>query len=65
MGPVKYLGVRLTVTGDMTFERDYVRQKMLDTIKQLTKHMYHPRQIHWVVHVAIIRISRYSAAIAN
>ena len=40
--PVKYLGVRLTITGDLTFERDYVRKKTLDTIKQLTQHMYHP-----------------------
>jgi len=38
----------------LTFERDYVRKKMLDTIKQMTKHMYHPQQIHWVVQVAII-----------
>jgi len=52
--PVKYLGVRLIITGDLTFERDYVRKKMLDTIKQMTKHMYHPQQIHWVVQVAII-----------
>ena len=41
--PVKYLGVRLTITGDLTFERDYVRKKTLDTIKQLIKHMYHPQ----------------------
>jgi len=41
--PVKYLGVRLTITGDLTFERDYVRKKTLDTIKHLTKHMYHPQ----------------------
>ena len=40
--PVKYLGVRPTITGDLTFESDYVRKKTLDTIKQLTKHMYHP-----------------------
>jgi len=63
--PGKYLGVRLTMTGDLTFERDYVRKKTLDTIKQLTKHMCHPQQIHWVVQVAIILISRYSAAIAT
>ena len=63
--PVKYLGVRLTITGDWTFERDYVRKKMLHTIKQLTKHMYHPQQIHWVVQFAIIPIFRYSAVIAN
>ena len=37
--PVKYLGVRLTITGDLTFERDYARKKTLDTIKQLTKHI--------------------------
>jgi len=30
--PVKYLGVRLTMTGDLTFERDYVRKKTLDTV---------------------------------
>jgi hypothetical protein len=47
--PVKYLRVRLTITGDLTFERDCVRKKTLDTIKQLTKHMYHPYQISWVV----------------
>jgi len=64
-GPVKYLGVCLIITGELTFERDYVRKKMLDTIKRLTKHMYHPQQIHWVVQVAIIPIFRYSAAIAN
>jgi len=63
--PVKYLVVRLTITGDLTFERDYVRKKTLDTIKQLTKHMFHPQQIHWVVQVAIIPIFRYIAAIAN
>ena len=63
--PVKYLGVRLTITGDLTFERDYVRKKTLDTITQLTKHMYHPQQIHCVVRLAIIPIFRYSAAIAN
>jgi len=63
--PVKYLGVRLTITGDLTFERDYVRKKTLDTIKQLTKHMYHPQQIHWVVQVAIIPISSYSAVVAK
>ena len=49
----------------MTFERDYVRKKTLDTIKQLTKHMYHPQLIHWVIQVAIIPIFRYSAAIAS
>jgi len=37
--PIKYQGVHLTITGDLTFERDYVRKKMLDTIKQLTKHI--------------------------
>jgi len=37
----------------------------LDNIKQLTKHMYPPQQIHWVVQVAIIPTFRYSAAIAN
>ena len=63
--PIKYQGVHLTITGDLTFERDYVRKKMLDTIKHLTKHIYHPQQIHWVVQVAIIPIFRYSAAIAN
>ena len=26
--PVKYLEVRLTITGDLTFERDYVREKL-------------------------------------
>ena len=52
--PVKYL----TISGDLTFERDYIRKKTLDTIKQLTKHMYHPHQIHWVVRVAIIPIFR-------
>jgi len=62
---VKYLGVRLTITGDLTFERDYVRKKTLDTIKYLNKHMYHPQQIHWMVQVAIIPIFRYCAAIAN
>jgi len=63
--PVKYLGVRLTMTGDLTFERENVRKNTLDTIKQLTKHMYHPQQIYWVVQFAIIPIFRYSAAIAN
>ena len=38
--PVKYLGVSLTITGDLTFERDYVRKKTLNTIKQLTQHMF-------------------------
>ena len=51
---IKYLRVRHTITGDLTFERDNVRKKTLDTIKQLTKHMYHPQLIHWEVHVAII-----------
>jgi len=63
--PVKYLRVRLTITGDLTFESDYVRKKTFDTIKQLTKHIYHPQLIHWVIQVAIIPIFRYSAAIAN
>jgi len=63
--PVKYLKVRLTSTGDLTSEHDYVRKKTLDTIKQLTKHMYHPQQFHWVVQVAIILIFRYSATIVN
>jgi len=39
---VKYLGVRLTITGDLTFERDRVRKKTLVTIKQLTRYIYHP-----------------------
>jgi len=26
--PVKYLEVRLTITGDLTFERDYVMEKL-------------------------------------
>ena len=55
---IKYLGVRNTITGDLTFERDYVRKKTLDTIKQLTKHMYHPQLIYWEVQVAIIPISK-------
>ena len=63
--PVKYLGVCLTITGDSTSERDYVRKKTLDTIKHLTKHMYHPQQFHCVVQVVIIPFFRYSAAIAN
>jgi len=56
--PVKYLWVHLhlTITGKLTFNYDYVRKKTLDTIKQLTKQMYHPQQIHWVVRVAIIPI---------
>ena len=58
--PVKYLVVCLTITSDLTFESDYVWKKTLNTIKQLTKHMYHPQQIHWVVQVAIIPIFRYS-----
>jgi len=63
--PVEYLGVHLTITGDLTFTRDYVRKKTLDAIKQLTEHMYHPQQIHWVVKVAIIPFFRCSAAIAK
>jgi len=63
--PVKYLGFRHTITGDLAFERYYVRNKSLDTIKQLTKHMYHPQQMYWEVQVAIIPNFRYSAAIAN
>jgi len=59
--PVKYLGVRLTITDDLTSERDYARKKTLDTTKHLLKHMYHPQHSHWVVQVAIIPISRYSA----
>jgi len=62
--PIKYLWVHLTITGDLTFERDYVRKKILDTIKQLNKHIYHPHQIHYVVQVAIIPIFRYSKAAA-
>jgi len=58
--PIKYLGVRLTITGDWTFERYNVRKKALDTIKQLTKHMYQPQQIHWVVQVAITAIQERS-----
>ena len=29
--PVKYLGVRLTIAGDSSFEHDYVRKKTLNT----------------------------------
>jgi len=41
---IQYLGVRLTITGDLTFEFDFVRKTTLDTIKQLTKHEFtcHP-----------------------
>jgi len=63
--PINYLGVRHTITGDLTFEHGYVRKKTLDTITQSTQHMYHPQHIHWVVQVAIIPIFRYSAASVN
>mmetsp|Transcript_49800 Transcript_49800/g.73169 ORF Transcript_49800/g.73169 Transcript_49800/m.73169 type:complete len:156 (+) Transcript_49800:83-550(+) len=55
--PVKYLGHRITTTGDLNFERDYVRKNALDTIKQLTKYMYHPQQIHWAVRLSLSRFS--------
>jgi len=42
--PIRYMGYRLTINGVLTFERDCVRKKMpADTIKELTKHMYHPQ----------------------
>jgi len=52
--PIKYMGVRLTITGILTFKHDYVRKKMFDTIKQLNKHIYQPQQIHWVVQVQVL-----------
>jgi hypothetical protein len=61
----KYLGVRMTATGDMTEERKYVKDKTLQLIQKIRNHQYDPQQMQWVVQIAIIPIFRYSAAIAE
>ena len=61
----KYLGVRMTATGDMSAERKYVKDKTLSLIQKIKNHQYDPQQIQWVVQIAIIPIFRYSAAIAD
>ena len=63
--PFKYLGLRLTIMGDMTAEREYVIQKLEKLGSMLKGHPYHPRQMHIVVQTAIIPIFRYSAAMAQ
>ena len=63
--PFKYLGLRLTIMGDMTAEREYVMQKSEKLGSMLKGHPYHPRQMHIVVQSAIIPIFRYSAAMAQ
>ena len=63
--PIRHMWVHLTISGDLTFERDYVRKTTLENTKQLTRHIYHLPQIQFVVQVAVIQIFRYFAAIAN
>ena len=63
--PFRYLGIRLTVTGDLRAEREYVIAKTQAAAAMLEKHDYHPRQIHWLVQIAIVPIFRYSAALAG
>ena len=63
--PFKYLGIRLTILGDMSAEREYVLQKSAALGKMLKDHPYHPRQMHLVVQTAIVPIFRYSAAVAQ
>jgi hypothetical protein len=63
--PFKYLGVRLTILGDMSSEREYIIQKSAALGAMLKGHPYHPRQMHLVVQTAIVPIFRYSAALAK
>jgi hypothetical protein len=61
----KYLGIRVSITGDMREERKYIEQATTKMIKSIAGHQYSPAQMHWVVQVAIIPIFRYSAALAG
>ena len=63
--PFKYLGLRLKVAGGMEAERMYVIRRSKELTACLTKHQYHPQQIHWVVQTSIVSIFRYSAALAE
>jgi hypothetical protein len=61
----KYVGIRVSITGDMREERKYLEQETVKMIKAIEGHQYSPSQMHWVVQVAIIPIFRYSAALAG
>ena len=65
--PVKYLGVRLTITGDLTFERDYLCQEENARHHQTVDQAHVPPSADSLCGTgcAIIPIFRYSAAIAN
>ena len=61
----KYLGIRVSITGDMKEERQHIEHETVKMIKATERHQYSPSQMHWVVQVAIIPIFRYSAALAG
>jgi hypothetical protein len=61
----KYLGIRVSITGDMREERKYIEQETVKMIKAIEGHQYSPSQMYWVVQVAVIPIFRYSAAQAG
>ena len=61
----KYLGIRLSITGDMSAEKEHIKKETVKLIKAMKGHQYSPSQMHWVVQVAVIPVFRYSAAIAG
>ena len=61
----KYLGIRVSITGDVREERKYIEQETVKMIKAIEGLQYSPSQMHWMVQVAIIPIFRYSATLAG
>jgi len=43
----------------------YVIRRSKELTACLTKHQYHPQQIHWVIQMSIVSISPYSIALAE
>jgi hypothetical protein len=63
--PVRYLGIRIRLTLDMSAEREYILGKAKQWVKALYRHPYNPRQIDWVIQSALLSTIRYSAALAQ
>ena len=60
--PFKYLGMRVSLTGDTSAERNYVLARTAKLVRMLRRHVLTPRQAERVVDMAIGPVFRYSAA---
>jgi hypothetical protein len=57
----KYLGIHLTLDGNMEHEKKYIRDKISTAVQYLYRTVYLPSQVNTLIEICILPIFRYSA----